>query len=121
VRGTRVVARPEAIDAAVVPAGAVVLRLAPDEAFVLGAGPVQVGHDAYAIVVDDSGFSAARLSWAEFDELIAPLIEWPLPTDRPALAQGLIAAVPAKLWLTRDDVLLLCPAAYDDDLSERLR
>ena len=119
-RGIRVVARPDAIDAAVLPADAVVLRFAPDEAFVLGAGPVGI-DDPHAIVVDDAGFSAARLSWADYDEHVAPLIEWPLPSERPALAQGLVAAVPAKLWITRDDVLLICPTAYVDDLTERLR
>jgi len=119
-RGIRVVARPEAIDAATVPADAVVLRFAPDEAFVVGAGPVDL-DDTHAIVVDDVGFSAARVSWADYDEHVAPLIEWPLPNERPALAQGLVAAVPAKLWITRDDVLLICPSAYADDLAERLR
>jgi len=44
-----------------------------------------------------------------------------MPTARPALAQGSIAGVPAKLWLPADgDALLLTAAAYADELSRRL-
>jgi hypothetical protein len=36
------------------------------------------------------------------------------------LAQGLIAGVPAGLWLTDNGALLLCAAAYAHELVERL-
>ena len=54
-------------------------------------------------------------------------IEWPLPTERPALAQGAVAGVPAKVWLPDGtgagrvgDVLLLTATAYADELTDRL-
>ena len=58
---------------------------------------------------------------AALDEVL-PHIEWSLPADRPVLAQGAIASVPAKLWLAGDgDALLVTAAAYADELAERLR
>ena len=49
-------------------------------------------------------------------------IEWSLPVDRPAFAQGSIAGVPAKLWLAGDrTALLLTATAYADELERRLR
>ena len=48
-------------------------------------------------------------------------MEWPLPNDRPTLAQGSIAGVPGKLWLPDGgDALLLTAAAYADELATRL-
>ena len=44
-----------------------------------------------------------------------------LPAGRPALAQGLVAAVPAKLWLDEDGTArLICLAAYAAELQERV-
>ena len=63
-------------------------------------------------------------SWLGPEELAAivvPHIEWPLPAERPALAQGFVAGVPAKLWLKADGALLLCAAAYAHELTDRLR
>ena len=49
-------------------------------------------------------------------------LEWSLPDERPFLAQGSIAGVPAKLWLSDDGrVLLLTATAYADELAGRLR
>ena len=43
-------------------------------------------------------------------------------TDRPALAQGAVAQVPARVWLPDDgDALLITAAAYADELESRLR
>jgi hypothetical protein len=139
-RGQRAVATPAALDAALAdknwgefespvsrirPSSPVALRIAPDEVLVLGAGAVgapdlTVPGDEHAIVVDEAGFSGRWLSWDEYERLVAPYVEWPLPTERPALAQGRVAGVPAKLWCTADDVLLLVATAYAHDLSERL-
>ena len=132
--GLRVVAAPEAIDAARwVPGDAAVLRFAPDDAFAIGARTVEIG-DADAIVEPEPGFVGAWLTADELLRRVLPAIEWSLPTDRPALAQGTIAGVPAKLWLTKgqdeedaegsdgtDQALLLVLAAYADDLAGRLR
>lgn len=126
--GARVVATPAAIDAMTpaLPAGAGVLRFAPDEVLVLGVTaaalePAITGHDAHAIVEDESGFSGRWFSWPQFDDVVRPHIEWSLPLPRPALAQGLVAFVPAKLWLTDQRVLLVCATAYADELLGRLK
>jgi hypothetical protein len=96
------------------------IRLAPDEVFVLGAnGGVRV-FDAAAMYDVESGFVGAWLPDRVLAEIVRRL-EWPLPAHRPALAQGKVAGVPAKLWLTDDGrTLLLTHAAYAHELEERL-
>jgi hypothetical protein len=135
--GLRVVAAPDAIDLARwVPGDAAVLRFAPDDAFAIGARAVEIG-DVDAIVEPEPGFVGAWLTPGELLHSVLPAIEWSLPTERPALAQGTIGGVPAKLWLTRgqnsedpadaegsdgaDRALLVVLAAYADDLAGRLR
>ena len=83
----------------------------------IGAASLQVAGEH--IVVDEVGFVGWWLTPEELDHVVTH-IDWPLPTDRPALAQGLIAGVPAKLWLDEDRALLLCAAAYAHELEERL-
>jgi hypothetical protein len=67
----------------------------------------------------ESGFVGWWLTPEELDRVVSH-IDWPLPTERPVLAQGLVAGVPAKLWLAEDRALLLCAAAYAHELEERL-
>ena len=119
IRGLRIVADPRAIESIVVADGAVVLRFAPDDAFVLVAGPLE-SVDVDAIIVEESGFVGCWLTPAEVESRLVPHIEWPLPAIRPVLVQGLIAGVPAKLWLESSRALLLCAAPYAHDLAERL-
>ncbi len=116
--GLRVVADPAALDTARWQGDDVtVLRFAPDDAFAIGADGVEV-DDEHAIVEPEAGFSGARVS---IDD-VAHHLEWALPDERPALAQGSIAGVPAKLWLADDDtVMLLTATAYADELAGRLR
>ena len=116
--GLRVVADPAALDGARWQGDDVtVLRFAPDDAFAIGADGVEV-DDQYAIVEPEAGFSGA---WMDIDD-VAHHLEWSLPDQRPALAQGSIAGVPAKLWLPDDGpVLLLTASAYADELTGRLR
>ncbi len=119
-RGIRVVATPAALDGArwVGHDGDVaVLRFAPDDAFGLGARSVEI-DDQHAIVVDEAGFVGA---WVDLDR-IDDHIEWSIPALRDrTLAQGSIAGVPAKLWLPDDAaVLLVVPAAYANDLRDRI-
>ena len=116
----RVVASPAALDAASTPAGSFALRIAPDEALVVGTDAPAVAGDPHAIIVADHGFSGRWFSPDDFATTVKPHIEWMLPTVRPALAQGLIAAVPAKVWLADDAVLVLCHSAYADELTSRL-
>jgi hypothetical protein len=116
-RGVRVVADPASLDRATWRGDDVtVLRFAPDDAFGVGSTAVDI-DDEHAIVEDEVGFVGA---WLDPDE-VEPHLEWPLPTVRPALAQGSIAGVPAKLWLpAAGDALLLTAAAYADELTRRL-
>jgi hypothetical protein len=117
--GLRVVADAAALDAARWrgPGEVTVLRLAPDDAFAIGATEVDV-DDGHAIVEQEPGFAGV---WLPF-ETVADHIEWSLPTERPALAQGAIANVPARVWLPEDgDALVVTAAAYADELSSRLR
>ena len=123
--GTRVVAAPATLDAAVWPAAATVLRFAPDDVFVIGGETLTVTGE-HAIVAAEAGFVGCWLSTAELDDL-AEHIDWPLPAaaERPALAQGFVASVPAKLWLTGSATggpaaLLLTNAPYARELQERL-
>ena len=99
------------------------LRIAPDEVLVFGAlGPpgLTIPGDEHAIVVDETGFSARWFTWTDYAQVVAPQVEWRLPAERPALGQGRVAGVPAKLWCTDDGVLVLVPTAYAHDLQERL-
>ena len=119
--GLRVVADPDALDAArwEMPDGAdapIVLRFALDEALAIGARAV-ILDDPHAIVEDERGYVGA---WCPFDA-IRPQTEWAPPSTRPALAQGSVAGVPAKVWLRDDgDVLVVVTAAHAAGLAERL-
>ena len=119
--GLRVVAQPGALDAATWEGDApiAVLRVAPDEALAIGAAGVEVA-DEHAIVEPEPGFSAARLDSAGLEKVLAH-VEFRLPADRPALAQGKVAGVPAKLLLDEDGALLVVQTAYVADLEARLR
>jgi hypothetical protein len=113
----RVVADPRAIDVLDVAIG---LRVAPDDVLVLDDSPPAV-DDPHAIVVAERGFVGWELGPGEIDAIVHRHVEWELPLRRPAVAQGLVAQVPAKLWLREDGTaLLLCAAALAAELLERL-
>ena len=114
----RVVAAPEALDDLTLADEHPALRLAPDDMLVIGAASAEVVGEH--LLVDEAGFVGWWLTPDEVTTHVLPHVDWPLPTARPALAQGLIAGVPAKLWLAEDRALLLCPAAYAHELMERL-
>ena len=119
--GWRVIADPAALDAAPWPAGAQVVRISPDDAFVIGGAEPTVPADAHAIVTPEHGFAGCTLSAAQVAVLDERHIEWQLPTARPALAQGQVAGVPAKLVLHADGsahLLVACAARHE--LQERL-
>jgi hypothetical protein len=115
--GLRIVAKPAAIDAAVLPEGATMLRIAPDDAIVAGAATLSV-DDPNAIVEPEYAFVHWRLTPAEL-EGITDHIEWALPAEG-RLGQGLIAGVPAKVLITPDHVLLIVSAGLAHELSDRL-
>ena len=123
--GFRFVASASALDAfrlpgeGELPGGFEVLRLAPDDLFVVGPGTFAWAGEP-AIVERETGFVGWWLTLEELYDNIMEHIDWPLPEALPALAQGLVAGVPAKLWLMNDRALLLCAAAYAHELEERL-
>lgn len=119
VPGIRVAASPETLDRASWSEGTIVLRLAPDDLLAIGAAQVDV-RDEHVISVPETGFVGMWLTREQLGHWVMPHIEWSLPEARPALAQGLIAGVPAKLWLDGDRALLLCAAAYAHELADRL-
>jgi hypothetical protein len=121
--GLRVVADPSALDRASWRGDldVTVLRLAPDEALALGARSIEI-DDEHAIIQDEAGYAGAWLTAEEFEASVLPRIEWPLPEDRPAVAQGSVAGVPSKLWLrATGGALLVVQVAYADELAGRLR
>jgi hypothetical protein len=116
--GQRVVADPAAIDALVasLPARVTVLRVAPDEAFIVGASATRV-DDPHAIIEDEVGFVALAVE----REVVARHVEWALPAAG-EVAQGSIAGVPAKLaWLPDGRGWVVTHAAYAAELADRLR
>ena len=132
--GRRVVATPQALDA-VLSAGwpeeaVVVLRTAPDEAVGVGArGPLDglIAHDRHAIDVEESALAGCWLTATELGALVVPHLDWPLTAEerRPALEQGKVAGVPAKLWLAgpgdpRGAALLVVNRVYAAEIAERL-
>ena len=117
--GRHVVATAESLETATYPIGALVLRLAPDDVLIVGDGPLQV-DDPHAIIEDERGLVALTFSWPDFDVVVAPFVDWSLPLQRPVLAQGYVAAIPTKLWLEVDRVLLITHAAYAVELIGRL-
>ncbi len=120
-RGWRVVARPEALDALERAGLGTALRLAPDDLLLIGPGAAPAVDDGDAIAVPDTGFVAWTLDADALSSLMDEHVDWEPPSGRPALAQGLVAAVPAKLWLEEDGTArLICLAAYADELAERV-
>jgi hypothetical protein len=125
----RVVATPEAIDRAVWRDDGpgpdefepLVVRLAPDDAYAIGATGVDI-DDPHAIVEREVGFIALMFPVDEFVDVVVPHLEWPAPIERPGLAQGAIAGVPAKLYLdSTGAAIVLVLASYVDDLLSRLQ
>ena len=119
VDGLRVVAASAALDAARWNGDGVdVVRIAPDEAFAIGATRADVG-DPDAIVEAEAGFAVAFLGMDDVAALAAH-VDWPIPTAAGAVAQGKIAGVPAKLVIG-DPTLLVVQSAYAAEIRARLR
>lgn len=119
--GWRIIADPAALDQAPWPAGSRVVRISPDDVFVIGAPEPSVPADPHAIVTPEHGFAGASLTADEVEHTALHHIEWHLPQERPALAQGQIAGVPAKLVLHADgSALLLVACAARHELEDRL-
>jgi len=126
--GVRVVASPDALDAASwQDAGPgpdefepLILRFAPDEAFAVGATGVHL-DDPAAIVEPELGYTAVMFPVDEFIDVVLPRMEWALEPTRPAFGQGSIAGVPAKLYIdSTGAATVFVMGAYLDDFLSRL-
>lgn len=119
--GWRIIATPAALDAAKWPKGSRVVRISPDDVFLIGAAEPKITGDVHAIVTPEHGFSGIELSAAHVAAIAEQHIEWQLPTARPVTAQGQIAGVPAKLLVAADgSALLLVACAASHELVSRL-
>ena len=113
--GWRVVAKPSSVDEL----RGEVLRFAPDDAFVISDQALEVS-DSHAIVERDRGWVALRLSEEEALVLISIHATWQAPLDRPSLVQGMLAGLPAKVYLNGAASLIVVPAPFAHELDERL-
>ena len=120
--GWRIIATPAALDAVKWPKGSRVVRISPNDVFLIGAAVPKVARDPHAIVTPEHGFSGIELTAEQVDSIAEHHIEWQLPVARPAMGQGQVAGVPAKLLLAPDGSALLlvaCAASYE--LLDRLQ
>jgi hypothetical protein len=118
-QGRRVVAVPAALDSAVWPADSIVLRVAPDEALVVGDGDPLV-DDPHALIEDDSSLACIELPLAKAGDVLSRLCDWEWPIPGEPLSQGLMAGIPVKVWTGSDRVLLIVPTSYLHEVEERL-
>ena len=121
---TRVSATPAALDALVAeppwPAGALAFRTAPDELLVTATPDFEVAGDPHAIVERETAFSYVWLDEATAKRFLDRECEWRRPEARPALAQGEVAGIPAKLWFEAGRALILTPAPFAAAFQRRL-
>ena len=126
--GVRVVASPEAIDAAEwqdTGSGPdefepLVLRFAPDEAFAVGATGVHI-DDPHAIAETETAVMALMFPVDEFIVVRRPADRVAGPGRATGLPQGSIAGVPAKLYVDPTGAAtVFVMASYLDDLMARL-
>lgn len=115
----RVVATPAALDAVRWPAGARVLRVAPDEALVLGGGSIEI-DDHWAIGELDGGYAVFEMTRSRLEEWMSRAAEWALPRDDSFFTQGSAAGIPVKIWVEGDGALLLTRRSFRADLEELL-
>lgn len=102
----RVGSRPDVLDRLTRPH----LRIAPDEALVLGQKPVALAADPHAIDVVDGGWCGARINEDEMLRRVATMTDWEVGPKRPQLLQGLAAGVPVKVDLPGDGHALVVVA-----------
>lgn len=116
--GTRIIAKAQALDALEV--SSIMLRFAPDDAFVLS--KIDAGNisDPHAIVVEEQGFVGIWLKRKEALEFLKHSCEWELPKTFPVFAQGMVAGLAMKLYFEKTKVLLAVPAPFEKILMERL-
>lgn len=115
----RVVSTSTALDEVAASPDAVVLRTAPDEMLVID-GTISQLDDPHAIVDLDVGWMGA---WVETDRALDFLrltAEWQPPDHRPVFVQGMVAELPAKLWIDTERSLLVVPRSLAAEMEDRL-
>ena len=121
---TRVSATPAALDSLVERppwhAGALAFRTAPDELLVTATPDFEVAGDSHAIVERETAFSYVWLDEATATRFLDRECEWRRPDARPALAQGEVAGIPAKLWFEAGRTLILTPVPFAAAFQRRL-
>ena len=118
---TRIVALPEAIDAANWPEDALAIRIAPDEVLVTAVVGAASIDDSHAIVERESGFSSVWLDAGAAIDFLERECDWELPRQRPAFGQGFVAGLPMKVWFENDRVLFIVASPFAADFTEALR
>jgi hypothetical protein len=116
---TRVVASAAVLDATLSDSD---LRLSGDEALSFAAvDALRAELPGHAIVETDCGWSGAWFGEHTLRTRLASLCEWPLPV-RPGLGQGMIAGIPAKVFLPAgsSETLLVVATALVHEMEERL-
>ena len=117
--GRRVVATPAAIAGASFPPGAGGLRIAFDDVLVIGDGPIELS-DEHAIIEPDSGWCALRVGEDQALAFLASHAAWEPPPTRPVLAQGMVAGLPAKVYLDGPGSMIVVAAPFAAELEDRL-
>lgn len=121
---TRVSATPGALDALVErppwPDTALAFRTGPDELLVTATPDFEVAGDPHAIVERETAFSYVWLDETSAGRFLDRDCEWRRPGVRPALAQGEVAGIPAKLWFAAGRTLILTPAPFAAAFERRL-
>jgi len=117
--GRRVVATPGAIDSAGFPPDSLVFRIAPDDALVIGDGAIDLS-DQDAIIEPDTGWCALRIGEERVLAILARHAAWDPPIERPALVQGMVAGLAAKVFLDGDRSLVIVATPFANELEERL-
>lgn len=93
------------------------MRIAPDDAMVIGGGVVEM-DDSHAIIRADVGWTGVWVNAEPADAFLRTSCAWSLPA-RPGFAQGMIAGLAMKLWLAEERTLFVFPTALIADFIER--
>lgn len=121
VAAVRVSAAPDHLDGAGWPADATVLRVAADEVLLLDALDA-TAPEPDAIVFPDMGWVRFVAPAAVGEEVMARCATWPPPTaDSPALGQGMVAGIPAKLVVGVGEWWFVVQAVVADEFEQRIR
>ena len=118
---TRIVATPAALDnIRMIEPDTLIMRVAPDEMLLLPPSKTVQLDDEYAIQTVDASFAGVWLTATQADHILCRLCEWDVPATRPVFVQGAVAAIPTKLWLGPQRVLLFVPAPYAAEMEARI-